>query len=187
MADRGLLDQLQRLREFQSSFGLPTTDAEREAPAKALHSLHEAVRKSPLNYRSYLEEAVLCYEVGAYRGAVLMVWSAVVEHLYGVIESRLGGLKAVEQANEARFRGSSAYKKVRKKNDLLYLGDKNFLLICEDAGVFNRNARSLLEERLALRNRCGHPTGYAVGREETVVFIESLINNVLSGAMIDWR
>ncbi|WP_030529440.1 hypothetical protein [Phycicoccus jejuensis] len=73
-----------------------------------------------------------------------------------------------------------------KKNDLLYLNDKNFLLLCEDAGVFNKNARLLLTEKLDTRNRCGHPTGYVIGREEAVVVIESLINNIISDAMMDW-
>lgn len=166
---------------------MAVSDIAIQAPAQALHSLRDASARSPEEYRPYLEEAVNCYESGAYRGAVLMVWSAVIEHIYSQIEHKSAGYKELEKANYAKFGNSKAYRKISKKSDLLYLSDANFFLVCEEAGIFNRNARSLLAERLVLRNRCGHPTGYVVGREETVVFIESLINNVINGAMINWK
>lgn len=176
----------ERLRTFQEAYSIPVTDVARQAPAAALHSLRDATANAPRNYQDYLNEAVDCYEHGAYRGAVLMVWAATVEHIYSAIEGHVGGYKALEVANKARFGTSNTYRRISKKNDLLYLNDKNFLLICEDAGVFNRNARALLEEKLGTRNRCGHPTGYMIGREEAVVFIESLINNIINDAMMDW-
>jgi hypothetical protein len=178
--------KFQRLRAFQEEYSIPVSDIVKQAPAKALHSLREATSKAPAGYRDYLNEAVDCYENGAYRGAVLMVWAATIEHIYDTVQKHQGGFRKLEKANAARFANSSTYRKVSKKNDLLYLSDNNFLLICEDAGVFNKNARKLLAERLSTRNMCGHPTGYVIGREEAVVFIESLINNIVSGAMMDW-
>jgi len=115
-----------------------------------------------------------------------MVWAATIEHIYSVIERRSSGFKRLEAANIARFGKSNSYHAIHKKNDLLYLSDKNLFLVCEDAGVFNKNARKLLVEKLDTRNRCAHPTGYALGREEVVIFIESLINNIINEAMIDW-
>lgn len=182
----GWSPHLDRLREFQEAYRLPVSDIARQAPAQALHSLRDAAKAAPGTYRQYLEEAVDCYETAAYRGAVLMVWAATIEHIYSVIESHQNGFKQIQAANFARFEKSSGYHKVSKKNDLLYLNDKNFFLLCEDAGVFNKNARLLLDEGLNLRNRCGHPTGYKIGREEVVIFIERSINNFISGAMIDW-
>jgi hypothetical protein len=180
------IPHLDRLREFQGSYKIPISDITKQAPAQALHSLREAAERAPTNYQQYLEEAIDCYEATAYRGAVLMVWAATVEHLYSVIGYHRNGFKDLQAANIARFEKSGAYKKITKKNDLLYLNDKSFFLLCEDAGVLNKNARLLLDDALATRNRCGHPTGYAVGREEVVIFIERMINNFISGAMIDW-
>lgn len=184
--DNRPLNRLERLRTFQESYSIPVSDLSTQAPVAALHSLRDATSKAPKTYRDYLNEAVDCYEQGAYRAAVLMVWSATVEHLYSAIEAHSGGFRAMESANQARFTTSRTYKRIGKKNDLLYLSEKNFLQLCEDAGVFNRNARKLLEEKLDTRNRCGHPTGYVLGREETVVFIESLINNIVNDAMMAW-
>lgn len=181
------LGWIQRLSEFQEAHRLPVTNIAKQAPAVALHSLRDAAALAPANYRAYLDEAIDCYENGAYRGAVLMVWAATVEHVYSTIERKQSGFKTLEKHNAARFGQSGAYKKIRKKDDLLYLSDQNFFLICEDAGVFNKNARALLTERLTLRNRCGHPTGYVVGREEAVVFIESLLLNIVNDGMMNWK
>jgi len=32
-------------------------------------------------------------------------------------------------------------------------------MICENAGVFDKNARAILDDTLKTRNRCGHPPG----------------------------
>lgn len=179
--------QIQRLGEFQEAYRLPVSNIAKQAPAAALHSLRDAASLAPATYEAYLKEAIDCYENGAYRGAVLMVWAATVEHIYSAIANQQSGFKTLEKHNAARFGQSSTYKKLRKKDDLLYLSDQNFFQLCEDAGVFNKNARKLLTEKLDTRNRCGHPTGYVIGREEAVVFIESLILNIINGPMMNWK
>ena len=141
---------------------------------------------APADYRAYLEEAVRCYENALYRAAILMVWSAVMQHLYSVASSHHGGVAAFEQANLAKFGGTGRYRKIVKADDFLYLGDDAFLQLGEDVGLYNRNARRLLGDRLTLRNLCGHPTKYQPGREETVIFIESLLLNVIGGAQLNW-
>lgn len=184
--DPGVEQFLAGLRQLQSDFGLEVADVEQESPAAALESLEEAVAQAPAAYRSYLQEALTCYEHGLYRAAILMVWSAVIQHLYTTAGTRNGGVRDFEKANLARFGTMKKYRRIRKQDDFLYLGEKDFIQLGEDAGMFNRNARDLLHERLKLRNLCGHPTGYTVGREEAVVFIESLTLNVLSGSLLNW-
>lgn len=186
LVDEGELRRFERLREFQLQHGMAVSDIAKQAPVEALHSLRDATARAPRGYRDYLNEAVDCYESKCYRASVLMVWAAAIEHIYSVVEARRGGFAALEAVNHQKFSTSPKYRRIRRKNDLLYLGDRDFLMLCEGAGVFNRNARALLEERLDTRNRCGHPTGYVIGRDEAVVYIESVVNNVINGAMIDW-
>jgi hypothetical protein len=57
---------LERLREFQEAYRLPVSDIARQAPAQALHSLRASAAIAPATYRQYLEEAIDCYEAGAY-------------------------------------------------------------------------------------------------------------------------
>ena len=184
--DPGLARVLDGLRQLQDEFRAPVADVEQESPRAALTSLEDAVAAAPADYRAYLEEAVRCYENALYRAAILMVWSAVMQHLYSVASSHHGGVAAFEQANLAKFGGTGRYRKIVKADDFLYLGDDAFLQLGEDVGLYNRNARRLLGDRLTLRNLCGHPTKYQPGREETVIFIESLLLNVIGGAQLNW-
>ncbi|MFG6476382.1 hypothetical protein ACFXP7_08315 [Microbacterium sp. P06] len=181
------MPSLASLAEFQRLHSLPVKDSAREAPAQALHSLREAAALAPPDYIDYLDEAVRCYEGGMYRASVLMVWSACMQHLFSVIENHRGGVKAMEGANHARFGQTNGYRRIRKVDDLLYFKESAILQLAEDAALINRNARDLLEEKLKLRNRCGHPTRYKPGREETVIFIESLIVNIIGGVMLNWQ
>jgi hypothetical protein len=174
------------LREFQDRFGPPASDLAAEAPAAALHSLEAAVAAAPRSYRPYLEEAVACYSAALYRAAILMTWSATMRHLLLSVETRAGGVKAIEACNRTRFGASKGYRQIKKVDDILYLRESQFIQLGEDAGMYNRNARKLLAERLQTRNLCGHPTGYKPGREETVIFVESLMLNVLGGSMMNW-
>jgi hypothetical protein len=185
--DPGLEKLLGGLRGLQVDYGgTEVVDAEHESPAAALDSLEEAVKSAPADYRPYLEEAVGCYRNGLYRASILMVWSAVIQHMYATVGEHRGGISKLEKANKARFGTMKKYREIKKQDDLSYLGEKDFIWIAEDAGVFNRNARKLLHERLDLRNLCGHPTRYTPGREETVIFIEGLLLNVLSGTWLNW-
>lgn len=174
------------LRQLQAEFGEEVADVEQQAPGAALESLEEAVAKAPADYRQYLEETLECYRHGLYKAAVLMVWSAVMEHMYATAAGHRGGIKEFEKANASRFGSMNKYREIKKRDDFLYLGERDFIQLGEDAGMFNRNARRKLHERLETRNLCGHPTKYTIGREETVIFIESLILNALTGSWLNW-
>jgi hypothetical protein len=190
MAADGLDPDLQRLlgrlSQLQTEYRAEVSDVVQESPSAALGSLVQAVETAPKDYHDYLEEALSCYQHGLYRGAILLVWASVVQHLYSAADQHSGGVKAFEAANQSRFGNSKKYRPLRKRDDFLYLGERDFLQLAEDAGMFNRNARKVLQERLDLRNLCGHPTQYRPGREEAVIFIESLLLNVLSGKWLNW-
>jgi hypothetical protein len=177
---------LEGLRDLQEEYREPVVDLEVEAPRAALQSLEDAVAEAPADYRPYLEEAVACYDNGLFRAAILMVWSAMMEHLYMTAASRKNGIKGFETANYSRYGGSKNYRQIKKRDDFLYMREYDFIQLAEDAGMLNRNARKLLHERLDLRNRCGHPTKYKPGREETVIFIESLLLNYFGGHQLNW-
>lgn len=177
--------RLEALRTFQDVHSVSATD-QTDATAVALDSLEQAAARAPAEYADYLSEALACYGGGQYRAAVLMTWSAVIQHLYSTAERHGGGIVAFETANSSRYGRSSSYRQIKKADDFLYLKESQFLLLGEDAGMYNRNARLLLEERLKLRNLCGHPTRYKPGREEVVIFVESLILNILGGTLLNW-
>jgi hypothetical protein len=184
--DEHARERLSALRIFQELHKAPVRDQRAESPALALKTLNEAVDAAPDDYRDYLVEAVACYEGGLYRAAILMVWAASVEHLYIVAAAHHNGIRELQRANLARYGQSKNYREIKKKDDCLCVGEANWLQLAEDAGMINRNAKQVLTERLKVRNLCAHPTKYTVGREEAVVFIESLLLNVLGAKMLNW-
>jgi hypothetical protein len=140
---------LDGLRDLQEEYREPVADLEVEAPRAALLSLEEAVAEAPADYRPYLEEAVACYDNGLFRAAILMVWAAVMEHLYMSASSHKNGIKDFERENHKRYGGSKNYRQIKKRDDFLYLREYDFVQLAEDAGMLNRNARKLLHEKLA--------------------------------------
>jgi hypothetical protein len=185
-SDTTLRSFLENLQLLQEQVREPVRDVTKESPALALHDLEEAVDQAPSEYREYLQEALDCYDGGQHRAAVLMVWAATVQHLFMAAGHHAGGIKAFREANLSRYGKSKSYRVIRKVDDFLYLQESQFLMLGEDCGMYNRTARKLLEQRLDLRNKCGHPTGYKPGRGEVVVFIESLLQNIVSGRMLNW-
>lgn len=149
-------------------------------------SLRSAANNAPNTYADYLTEALECYTGGQYRAAVLMTWSAVIQHLYSIASNHKSGITLFESANQQRFGKSNSYRPIRKADDFLYLREAQFIQLGEDAGMYNRNTRRILEDRLKLRNLCGHPTQYRPGQEEVIVFIESLMLNILGGNLLNW-
>ncbi len=167
--DPGVEQLLAGLRQLQHESGTEVSDAEQESPAAALESLEEAVAQAPAAYRPYLAEALACYEHRLYRAGILMVWAAVMQHMYDVAGSHRGGVRDFEAANLARFGTSRKYREIKKQDDFLYLGERDFITLGEDAGMLNRNARKVLHERLDLRNLWATPrnTGSAEKKQSS--------------------
>jgi hypothetical protein len=161
-----VLSWLAGLCDFQEAYAIPVKDSSTHAPAAVLSSLREAAKNAPSEYADYLA-AVECYERQLYRAAILMVWAATIEHMYGVVADHRGGVRKIQAANLARYGTHNKYREVKRKNDLLYLSEDQCIQLAEDAGMINRNARRALADSLTLRNLCGHPTiiGRVAGRQ----------------------
>jgi hypothetical protein len=135
-----------------------------------LAALRDAIKDAPLAYAGYLEEAAGCYAHHHYRATVLMVWNAVIEHLYNLVET----LDALEVVNKRRHRDGEArgYRRIKNMADLWHVSDKQFIEMADLAGVIDRNVRTLLQRHIQLRDYCAHPAGYRLtertaGRESS--------------------
>lgn len=124
--------------------------------------------------REYIEEALKCLGVGAYRGAILMGWAACMHNLYGKIEQ--AGLGRFHQAC-CQFMKKPHPLKTRR--DLEYYKDSEVLQAAERIVLFDRNVRAALETQLDLRNRCGHPGEVKPQIHMVNAFFEEIIQYVL--------
>jgi hypothetical protein len=153
-----------------------------DAPQEIRERISEKLRSNVLTIadadeREYIEEALKCLDVEAYRGAILMGWAACVDNLYRKIEQ--AGLGAFHQAC-AQFMKNPRV--VRTRNDLEYYKDSDVLQAAERMGLYDRNVRAALKRQLDLRNRSGHPGEVKPQVHVANAFFEEIIQYVLSVA-----
>lgn len=133
------------------------------------------VRQKDDAVRGYIEEAIKCLAADALRAAVVFLWTGAVRTL----QDR--ALAAGNQAlNAALQKHDPKARKVTKLDDFAWIKDKTLLLACGELGLLDKGERGTLEEALALRNRCGHPTKYRPGSAKVSSFTEDVVGIVWS-------
>ncbi len=121
--------------------------------------------------RDYIEEAVECLKVEAFRATVVFVWSGAVRVLQTQMLSR--DLKSL---NAALIKHYPKAKSVHNIEDFAYIKDSITLLAAKDLGILDKNQKDTLEEALNLRNRSGHPGNYRPGEKKVSGFIEDIVS-----------
>lgn len=124
--------------------------------------------------RGYVEEAILCLEVGALRAAIVFVWTAAIRELHQKAWTEMGG----SVINPAIQKQDSKARKVKKADDFAYVKDRTFLDASPEMGLLDKGEKDTLVEALNLRNRCGHPTQYKPGGDRARSFIEDVVGIV---------
>jgi len=124
--------------------------------------------------RSFVEEAVQCYELEFYRSAVVMSWLAAVHVLK----------KEVHQAHLAAFNAEAKridpkWKAAKTTDDIGLMKEAKFLDRIAAISMIGKNVKDELQKCLKLRNGCGHPSSLKVGPSMVTNHIETLLLNVL--------
>ena len=123
--------------------------------------------------RSYLEESVLAYGVGALRASVVFLWSGAIRHLQD--KALAIGVTAL---NAALRKHDPKARHVGKIEDYSGVKDVTQLLGFREIGLIDKGEWATLQEGLDLRNRCGHPTKYKPGVKKASAFIEDVVGIV---------
>jgi len=137
--------------------------------------LRDLLRKVELSQnRTFLSEAISCYEIGAYRAAIVMTWLLVVDNLHEYILAH----KLIE-FNTALTLQNLKLKKIMAKEDFNELKEVKFIEIARSANIISNDVRKILDEKLGTRNTCAHPNNIIVKESKATSFIEDLVDNVL--------
>jgi hypothetical protein len=126
------------------------------------------------NTRSFVEEAVQCYELELYRSAVVMSWLAAVHVLKGEVHE-----KHLAAFNAEAVRVDAKWKTAKTMDDMGRMKEKDFLDRIAAISVIGKNVKEKLQECLNTRNACGHPSSFKVGPNAVASHIEILLMNVL--------
>jgi hypothetical protein len=125
--------------------------------------------------RSFLDEARRCQRADAPRAAILMTWTVALDHLFAYVLRK----KLAEFNSALSRRAGSRITRVKSRDDFSELKEKDFIEICRSAGIITKDIRKILDEKLGIRNTCGHPSTVKVHPRKAANFIEDLVENVV--------
>jgi hypothetical protein len=158
-----------------------------EAPIirETRHSLKIHVgRISDTNRRAFVEEAIRCFDVRAYRSAVVLSWVGAAHILQEhIVQNHLAAFNAAGLARAAKANPKSSasnFIPIKSTKDFGVIGEADMLQLCQDAGILHKAEKKLLQDRLDLRNQCGHPNPLEIAEHTVAFHLESLMLNVFS-------
>ena len=126
--------------------------------------------------KSFVMEAIKCFEAHQYRAAVVFSWAGAVALLHRHVFS-----KNLAEFNAEATRRDAKWRIAKQQDDLGRMKEHDFLDVCEAIGVVGKNVKQILQnECLMLRNACGHPNSASIAENSVAAHIEKLIKNVFS-------
>jgi hypothetical protein len=125
----------------------------------------------------FLKEAINCFEISAYRAAIVMVWNLTIDHIYEYI------LK-YEQSNFNLALAKNMDKRIKictvnTKDDFGEIPEGKFIEFCRSVNIISNDIRKILDTKLGIRNSYAHPSNIKVIESKATEFIEDLVNNVV--------
>jgi hypothetical protein len=124
----------------------------------------------------FLEEAIICFEVKAFRASIIMTWLLCLDVLYEyILQNKLTEFNASIQAH-------GKYKKIQiaKKDDFTDIKESDFIELCRVAKIITGDVRKILDEKLDFRNTCAHPNTIVVNEPKVIAYIDDLVTNVIT-------
>lgn len=125
--------------------------------------------------RAFLEEAIRCYRVEAYRAAIVMIWVLTMDHL----QKYTYGNKLAEFNAAIAAHSDKKMQPIVSYDDFSELKESRVIELLRSAGIISNDIRKVLDEKLGIRNSAGHPSGISFSDHKTTEFALDLIENVL--------
>lgn len=127
--------------------------------------------------KEFLKEALDCFETGANRAAVVMVWLLTLDHLFEcVLQHHLSAFNFALAKNTDKRVSVSV---ISRRDDFGDMPESRFIELCRSANVISNDVRKILDEKLGTRNSCAHPSGVVIKRSKAIDFFEDLVTNVI--------
>ncbi|MDM1295302.1 hypothetical protein HX021_13520 [Sphingobacterium sp. N143] len=125
--------------------------------------------------KTFLEEAISCFEIKSFRAATIMCWLLTMDVLYEFI------LKSYLTDFNTAIQSQGKYKKITisKKEHFSDIKENDFIELLRVARLISNDVRKILDEKLGTRNTAAHPNTVIVKESKAINFIEDLIENVI--------
>jgi hypothetical protein len=129
-----------------------------------------------LTERTYLDEALKCFNGASFRAAVIMAWNLAFDHLCEfVLAKHLTDFNSQLLKSYPKADVSS----VNKRDDFNELKEFQVLMVCKSAGIITDSLFKVMKEKLERRNIAAHPSGIQTTQPTAEHFIIDLVENVV--------
>lgn len=126
--------------------------------------------------RTYLDEALACFNAAAFRASIVMCWNLAYDHLCEfVMSTHLADFNTQLPKSFPKADIAS----IRQKDDFQELKESQVLQVCKSANIVSGSVHKILKEKLDRRNIAAHPSGVIVAQPTAEEFIKDLIENVV--------
>lgn len=125
--------------------------------------------------KSFVEEAIKCFESKLYRSSIVFTWIGAVSVLHKHVH-----LNHLSAFNNEALRRDSKWRAAKTADDIARMKEFDFLQVIQSISLIGKNVKDELEVCLKLRNGCGHPNSLQVGEHKASAHIETLIQNVFA-------
>lgn len=125
--------------------------------------------------RSFLEEAIRCYRVEAFRATIVMVWTLTMDHL----QKHIFGHRLTDFNVAVGAHSDKKMRQVVNYDDFSDFKESRLIELMRNANIISNDVRKILDEKLGIRNSAGHPSGITFSGHKTTEFALDLIENVL--------
>jgi hypothetical protein len=130
--------------------------------------------------RAFLDEALKCYRIEAYRSCIVMTWNLAYSHLLDWILKQPTRLAAFNAAISKR-NSKKAGLLVANYDHFEDLKEREVIDICSSAGLINGSMYKILKDKLDRRNLAAHPSNVVVVQSQADDTVTDLVNNVVLG------
>ncbi|MDC7812412.1 hypothetical protein [Sphingomonas koreensis] len=134
-----------------------------------LNESYENLANLSLKQDDLFRQSLRCIEVGVYRAAHVMCWSATIDFLYGICEQdKFQTLNGVRQSwaitSSADLRENYT--------------DFSVLEAMRAAGLIKKSEEKGFKGMLSRRNECAHPSDYLPGLNETLGYVSEAFKRI---------
>lgn len=127
--------------------------------------------------RDFLQEAIDCYEIGARRAAITLVWILTIYHLCEYIyKKELADFNSVLGKNTDKRIKISA---ITKFDDFSEIPENKLIEFAKSANIITNDVRKILDSKLGTRNTSAHPSSVKISEVKATDFISDLVENVI--------
>lgn len=127
--------------------------------------------------RDFLNEALSCYKVKAYRAAIVMTWNLAYDHLLEWLLADPVRMQRLNDGIKGRYPKKSVV--ITSRDEFAELKESEVVGACSTAKLLNKNVVEIMESKLKRRNAVAHPSTVVVTQAQADDTITDLVNNVV--------